>query len=232
VGRSSGLASGVVLYEPDELVLRVGAGTPLVEVSALLAAHRQRLRIPSVGSVGGALATRRNGIRPADNNALPNIVLMVRAIDGTGAEFTAGGPTVKNVSGFDLVKLLVGSWGVLATITEATIRTEPIPASSRWWKGRGSVDDLYRPSVVWADGEEVIVNIEGHPDDVSEQARLLSGFKEIEAPSADEELALNPSSPPVGFAHGPSLEICRRLKAAFDPCNTLNPELSTAWGLV
>ena len=232
MARSAGIESGIVSYEPDELVLRVLAGTTLTEVGEVLRARGQRLRIPLIGTVGGAIATRRNGIHPADNNGLPNIVLMLRAIDGSGTEFTAGGPTVKNVSGFDLVKLLVGSWGTLATITEATVRTEPIPASSRWWKGAGPVEALFRPSVVWPLGDEFLVNIEGHPADVDSQANLLRGFTEIEAPSAEEELALAGGRLNQPVDSGPGFEICRRLKSSFDPDNNLNPELSLKWNLV
>lgn len=232
MARSAHIAAGIVSYEPEELVLRVRAGTTLVEVDEVLRSHGQRLRIPLIGTIGGAIATRRNGIHPADNNALPNIVLMLRATDGKGTEFTAGGPTVKNVSGFDLVKLLVGSWGTLATITEATLRTDPIPASSRWWRGAGAVDALFRPSVVWPIGEGFLVNIEGHPVDVENQAKLLRGFTEVEAPSAEEELALAGGRFTQPFESNPSFEICRRLKSSFDPDNNLNPELSLKWNLV
>lgn len=232
MARSSNLASGVVSYQPDELVLTVLAGTTLSEVDDALRPCGQRLRIPRIGTVGGALATRRNGIRVADNNALPNIVLMIKAIDGTGSEFVAGGPTVKNVSGFDLVKLLIGSWGTLATISEATIRTEPIPMVSRWWRGWGSVNDLYRPSVAWVVGDETIVNLEGHPDDVEAQAGLLDGFNEIDEPSAEDEVKLAGGLESTALFSGPTLDICRRLKASFDPENQLSPGLSVEWGLV
>lgn len=167
MSRSRGLASGVVRFEPDELVVTVGAGTTMDELAAVLASHRQRLRIPTIGTVGGVLATRRNGPFPSDNSALPNIALQIKAVDGIGREFVAGGGTVKNVSGFDLVKLLVGSWGTLATITEAILRTEPIPACSRWFLGEGDVRSLYRPALVAQSRNGLCVNLEGHPDDVA-----------------------------------------------------------------
>ncbi|MFM7093053.1 MAG: FAD-binding protein, partial [Actinomycetota bacterium] len=145
MSRSSSMQSGVIRFEPDELVVEAHAGTTMRELADILSEKGQRLRIPAVGTVGGAVAERRNGPYPSDNNALPNIVLRIRAVDGAGRAFTAGGGTVKNVSGFDLVKVLVGSRGTLATITEVTLRTEPIPRASRWFEGTGPVDALYRP---------------------------------------------------------------------------------------
>ena len=232
MGRSTDLPSGIVSYEPEELVLRVYAGTPLADVQSALKEKSQRLRIPMIGTVGGAVATRRNGIRPADNAALPNVVLMCRAIDGIGRSFTAGGPTVKNVSGFDLVKLLVGSWGTLATITEVMLRTEPIPTTSRWFRGAGPTSSLFRPSVVWHTEGATIVNLEGHPADVEQEAQKLQGFREIDPPNAAEETALAPATPLGAAPSGPLLEICRRLKKSFDPENTLGPDLSRRWGLI
>ena len=148
MSRSAQMQAGVIGFEPDELVVHTHAGTTMRDLAETLATKGQRLRIPAVGTVGGTIAARRNGPYPADNSTLPNIVLRIRAIDGTGRKFTAGGGTVKNVSGFDLVKVLVGSRGTLATITEVTLRTEPIPRASRWFEGAGPVHALYRPSLV------------------------------------------------------------------------------------
>jgi len=236
VSRSAGLASGVVGFEPDELVVHVRAGTTMVELAAILAARAQRVRIPAVGTVGGAIAARRNGPYAADNAALPNIALRIRAVDGTGRAFTAGGATVKNVSGFDLVKLLVGSRGTLATITEVTLRTEPVPRASRWFVGHGSTAALYRPSVVARLGDRTFVNLEGHPDDVMEQSLLLGGFTECETPDAAQMMELVPvdrlGTPSVGPDVDATHRIARRLKEFFDPENSLAPQASVEMGLV
>ena len=232
--RSRALSSGVVRFEPEELVVTVRAGTSMEELASVLNSKRQRLRIPAIGTVGGVLATRRNGPFPSDNFALPNIELKLHAIDGSGRAFVAGGGTVKNVSGFDLVKLLVGSWGTLATITEAILRTEPIPVCSRWFVGAGNVGVLYRPALVAPCRDGLCVNLEGHPDDVAEQAALLEDFREIAPPGADamRELFIIPQSPPERIDMTPAIvDICRRLKNDFDPDNTLSPLLSTRWGL-
>lgn len=231
MSRSLGLASGVVSIQPDELLVRVRAGTLMAELREALAVHRQRLRIPMVGTVGGCVASRRNGPFPSDNRAMPNIVLQISATDGEGRHFRAGGTTVKNVSGFDLVKVLVGSRGTLATITEVLFRSEPIPAASRWFSGTGATSVLYRPSLAAEIDGRFFVNIEGHPDDVEEQYRLLDGYDEIDAPS-DEWLVTNGQSSREDFSlDQATLAICRRLKAAFDPHNRLSPELSRSMGL-
>lgn len=234
MSRSSSVQSGVIRFEPDELLVEVHAGTTMRELAVTLAAQGQRLRIPAVGTVGGAVAERRNGPYPPDNNALPNIVLRIRAVDGNGRAFTAGGGTVKNVSGFDLVKILVGSRGTLATITEVTLRTEPIPRASRWFEGSGSVDALYRPALVARNRGRTIVNLEGHPDDVMEQSLLLHGFDEVQTPTAEDVngfKAFDASSHGIN-ANDSALAVCRRLKAAFDPENVLAPERSLQLGLL
>jgi FAD/FMN-containing dehydrogenase len=233
MSRSASLPAGVVSFEPDELIVRVLAGTTMRDLAGVLAASGQRLRIPAVGTVGGAVSARRNGPYPPDNAALPNIVLRLRAIDGAGREFIAGGGTVKNVSGFDLLKVLVGSRGMLATILEVTFRTEPIPRASRWFSGTGPVDGLFRPALVAQRDGFTIVNLEGHPDDVIEQAALLDGFVETLCPTPEQIRELEPvgKTSSAGLDDPATLAVCRRLKESFDPENRLATELSLALGL-
>lgn len=233
MSRSASLPAGVVGFEPDELIVRVLAGTTMSDLATVLSANGQRLRIPSVGTVGGAVASRRNGPYPPDNAALPNNVLKLRAVDGEGREFTAGGGTVKNVSGFDLVKVLIGSQGMLATILEVTFRTEPIPRASRWFTGSGSVDGLYRPALVARHEGRTIVNLEGHPDDVIEQSALLRGFVETQRPTPEQILRFEPISMATSqrLDDTATLAVCRRLKESFDPENRLGAARSIAMGL-
>lgn len=231
MSRSHGLESGIVSFQPDELIVRVRAGTSMTDLRDVLATRGQRLRIPMIGTVGGAVASRRNGPYPSDNRGMPNIVLQITATDGEGRSFRAGGTTVKNVSGFDLVKILVGSRGTLATITEVLFRTEPIPAASRWFAGSGITSVLHRPSAVIRVGERCFVNIEGHPDDVEEQFRLLEGFEAVDTPTDEWLVANGPTVASRARMDDPTMAICRRLKAAFDPHNHLSPELSHQMGL-
>ena len=132
----SGL-SGVTLYEPPELVLSAKAGTPIAEIEALAAASSQELAFepmdygvllgakPGAGTIGGVLAANLSGPRRIKAGAARDHFLGVAAVSGRGEIFKSGGRVVKNVTGYDLCKLLAGSWGTLAAMTEVTIKTLP-----------------------------------------------------------------------------------------------------------
>jgi glycolate oxidase FAD binding subunit len=132
----SGL-SGVTLYEPEELVLSAKAGTPVAEIEALLAAHGQELAFEPIdcgallgtpadgGTIGGTLATNLCGPRRLKAGAARDHFLGVTAVSGRGETFKSGGRVVKNVTGYDLCKLLAGSWGTLAAMTDITVKVLP-----------------------------------------------------------------------------------------------------------
>jgi glycolate oxidase FAD binding subunit len=134
----SGLA-GVILYEPEELVLSAQAGTRLDEIEALLAERGQHLAFepidygpllggaPSNGTIGGVLAANLCGPRRITAGAARDHFLGFEAVSGRGESFKAGGRVVKNVTGYDLCKLMAGSWGTLAALTTVTIKTLPRP---------------------------------------------------------------------------------------------------------
>jgi glycolate oxidase FAD binding subunit len=130
--------SGVTLYEPEELVLSAKAGTPLAEIEALVAASRQELAFEpmdyavvlgaaagSSGSMGGVLAANLSGPRRIKAGAARDHFLGVTAVSGRGETFKSGGRVVKNVTGYDICKLMAGSWGTLAVMTDVTIKTLP-----------------------------------------------------------------------------------------------------------
>ena len=129
--------SGVTLYEPEELVLSARAGTPLAEIEALVAASRQELAFepmdygpllgtpPNSGTIGGVIAANLSGPRRIKAGAARDHFLGVSAVSGRGETFKSGGRVVKNVTGYDLCKLLAGAWGTLAAMTDVTIKTLP-----------------------------------------------------------------------------------------------------------
>jgi glycolate oxidase FAD binding subunit len=129
--------TGVTLYEPEELVLSAKAGTPLAEIEALAAASHQELAFEPMdygvllggetvaGSIGGAIAANLSGPRRIKAGAARDHFLGVTAVSGRGETFKSGGRVVKNVTGYDLCKLLAGSWGTLAAMTDVTIKTLP-----------------------------------------------------------------------------------------------------------
>jgi glycolate dehydrogenase FAD-binding subunit len=132
----SGL-TGVTLYEPEELVLSAKAGTPLAEIEALVAASNQELAFepmdygPLLGTaanaatIGGVLAANLSGPRRIKSGAARDHFLGFSAVSGRGEVFKSGGRVVKNVTGYDLCKVLAGSWGTLAVMTDVTIKTLP-----------------------------------------------------------------------------------------------------------
>jgi glycolate oxidase FAD binding subunit len=129
--------SGVTLYEPEELVLSAMAGTPLAEIEELLAARGQALAFEPMdygpvlgrpmgrGTLGGALAANLSGPRRIKAGAARDHFLGVSAVSGRAEVFKSGGRVVKNVTGYDLCKLLAGSWGTLAAMIEVTIKVLP-----------------------------------------------------------------------------------------------------------
>jgi glycolate oxidase FAD binding subunit len=123
-------------------VLTAGAATPLAAIESALAQHAQRLAFepPDFGrllgeeraqTIGGVLAANLSGSRRVTAGAARDHFLGFRAVTGRGEPFKAGGRVVKNVTGYDLPKLLAGSWGTLAVLTEVTIRVAPAPELDR-----------------------------------------------------------------------------------------------------
>jgi glycolate oxidase FAD binding subunit len=129
--------AGVTLYEPRELILSAKAGTSLAEVTALLASNGQELAFEPMdygpllggdddrGTVGGMLAANVSGPRRICVGAARDHLLGVVAVSGRGETFKSGGRVVKNVTGFDLCKLLAGSWGTLGILAEVTLKVLP-----------------------------------------------------------------------------------------------------------
>ena len=126
---------GVVSYVPGDLTLTVRAGTTLAEIADVTAQRDQWLPLDpygwSDGTIGATLATASAGPLASSFGLPRDLLLGLEFVNGRGETIRAGGRVVKNVAGFDLSRLLTGSWGTLGVITEATLRLYARPAVDR-----------------------------------------------------------------------------------------------------
>ena len=131
---------GISLYEPEELVLEAGAGTPLSDIEKALAKNHQQLAFEPPdyskllggkhkGTLGGLMACGLSGPRRIKAGAARDHILGIAGVSGRGEIFKAGGRVVKNVTGFDVAKLMVGSYGTLAALTSITVKVLPAAAT-------------------------------------------------------------------------------------------------------
>ncbi|HET9690630.1 MAG TPA: FAD-binding oxidoreductase [Acidimicrobiales bacterium] len=132
--------AGVVEHVAGDLVVTVRAGTTLEALDAAVAPFGQRLAADPVvgpgaagrGTVGGLVATAATGPLRLSVGAVRDLLIGAEVVRADGVVARAGGKVVKNVAGYDLCKLLTGSWGTLAVLTAATFRLHPRPAATRW----------------------------------------------------------------------------------------------------
>jgi glycolate oxidase FAD binding subunit len=144
--------NAVTAYEPHELIITVQAGAPLADVLSLIDSRNQQfafepvntsglLGTPGLGTIGGMIGAGLAGPRRIKAGGVRDHLLGAHAVSGFGDSFKAGGRVVKNVTGYDLCKLLAGSWGTLAVVTEVTLKVMPRPESECTLVLRG-LDDL------------------------------------------------------------------------------------------
>lgn len=183
--------SGIVAYVPDEMTVTVRAGTTVADLHTELAEKGQRTALPERGgTVGGAIAVGENSVHVLGRGRVREAALQVRYVSDDGAVITGGGPTVKNVTGFDLPRLMVGSLGTLGLFVEVILRTNPIPPCRRWVSSNDVdpfvvPDTVLRPSTVLWNGATTWVELEGYGEAVDAEHRRLGAigsFDETEGP--------------------------------------------------
>ena len=134
--------SGILEYHPEELVMTALPGTPMAEIRQELTKHNQHLafeppalnrmyQVEDEGTIGGSFIGNLAGPRRFKSGSARDHILGVRAINGRGETWKSGGKVIKNVSGYDMSKLITGSWGTLSVVTELTFKILPAPPVSR-----------------------------------------------------------------------------------------------------
>jgi glycolate oxidase FAD binding subunit len=224
----SGL-SGIDFYEPEELVIKARTGTSLAEIRTVLAAKKQHLAFeppdyaaffghpPATGTIGGIVACNLAGPRRIQAGAPRDAILGVEGVNGRGEAFKGGGRTVKNVTGYDIPKLMTGSFGVLAALTSVTLKVLPAPPYEVTVLLFGLGD---------AKATELLADMLGTPADLSAAAHLggtredapltalrLEGFRDsVAAREAELESRLRKLSDVRTIADEESRDFWRRLR--------------------
>ena len=189
----SGL-NGITLYEPAELVLSAHAGTPLTDIEKLLEKNNQELAFEPMdygpllggqtgqGTIGGVLAANLSGPRRIKAGAARDHFLGVTAVTGRAEPIKSGGRVVKNVTGYDMCKVLAGSWGTLAAMTDVTIKVLPRAETEATVVVEGLDDARACAAMAAAMGSACDVSAAAHlPDHV---ASYFDGLPTAEAATA------------------------------------------------
>ena len=184
--------AGIREYEPNELVLTCGSGTPLWVIESALADANQQLAFEPMdygpllggparmGTMGGVLSANLSGPRRFKAGAARDHFLGFDGVSGRGEAFKAGGKVVKNVTGYDMCKLIAGSWGTLAVMNEVTVKVLPAPeATATLVLGGLPVERAVEAMTIAVqspheisgaaylpDSQETLLRIEGFPESV------------------------------------------------------------------
>ena len=197
----TGRLSGIERYEPGALTLVAGAGTPLAEIEKVLAEGNQRLAFEPMDhrgllerdgepTIGGIVAANISGPRRIQVGACRDHLLGVRFVDGSGSVVKNGGRVMKSVTGYDLVKLMAGSWGTLGVLSQVSLKVLPeseteatllLPcpdvttAVSRMSAALGSPFEVTGAACGPRDGAlTVMLRLEGFEDSVAYRAQRLA----------------------------------------------------------
>lgn len=146
--------AGILNYEPTELVVTARAGTPLAELEAALAERGQCLafeppRFAPGGTVGGMVAAGLSGPARASVGAVRDFVLGAEIINGKGELLRFGGQVMKNVAGYDISRLMVGSWGQLGVVTEVSLKVLPVAPAEATLRFECTQEEALRRLNTW-----------------------------------------------------------------------------------
>jgi len=244
---------GIIEYEPGDLTITVGAATTIAELDAVTAAHNQWCPLSpwggNAGSVGATIATATAGPYAHALGLPRDHVLGLEIVDGTGKVLRPGGKVVKNVAGFDLVRLMTGAWGTLGAITRVSLRLRARPVVDETWAVEvdamraidaggtlrrcntpplacAFVPDGLRTSFGLGEHAHLVVRIAGNAGYVSAARAAVAALGRAHTIDAGIWTALREAAPVpavrVPMAAGVR-SLNARVRSAFDPANILNP---------
>jgi glycolate oxidase FAD binding subunit len=184
--------NAVTSYEPNELIITVQAGAPLADVLSLIDSKNQQfafepmntaplLGTSEAGTIGGMIGVGLAGPRRIKAGGARDHLLGAQAVSGFGDSFKAGGKVVKNVTGYDLCKLLAGSWGTLAVMTEVTLKVMPKPETECTLLLRGLDDATANRAMTAALGSPFDVSAAAHVPSSAFRSGDRSGLGELGA---------------------------------------------------
>jgi len=202
----TGALNTIVEYTPADMIATVEAGVTLEQLQSALAPHQQRLALdppqPERATIGGLIATNAFGPLRARFGTLRDLIVGISVVRADGVRVRGGGRVVKNVAGFDLPKIMVGSLGSLGLVATATFRLHPLPETSRWLRivvpSAGAlrefcaaiVERRLEPSALLAfhagRAFEACVLFEGFAAGVDEQSAALAALADARTFSIDE----------------------------------------------
>lgn len=171
--------TGVVDHTPDDLTARLRTGTTLGDLEATLDASAQSAVLPETSpgrTVGGVVASGSSGYRRLRYGPTRDRVLGVTLVTGYGEVVRGGGQLVKNVTGYDLPRLVTGSHGALGLITEVSVKLWPAPRATATIPAddpTACLNELHRPSAILETGDGSAVYVEGAPASITEAERVV-----------------------------------------------------------
>jgi glycolate oxidase FAD binding subunit len=231
--------TGITEYVPGDLTLTARAATTIAEIDGATRAHGQWCPLMpwggDDGTIGATFATATHGPCSASLGAPRDFAIGLEFVDGTGALVRAGGRVVKNVAGFDLTRLLVGSWGTLGALTEVSVRLRARPAVDETWSvtldGDGSrVDALRRGPLAPLAMEEfegrTLVRLGGNASFVAASRAAVKSLGTAEPCDPAVWVRLRAGDArrrPLLRSSALADALSQRVKKQFDPRHILNP---------